>query len=201
MARGEVFISRKTIKTSEKVYASFTFSRAIHWVGQESLPSPFWSPGLKFDISALTNQALTLVWGTGETCVQNHTQLQNRKFIFFNHPPSRCPLLSPAPVCPLRCASVGSQFTLTLNDFALQRLRFSLTHLMALSHLNPVCGCYLERYEKQPQATSQPESQGWRGVCVYVVYVRRCINVWQERGTGHEVVGHAGAHKRENILG
>lgn len=65
---------------------------------------------------------------------------------------------------------MGSRLTLTLNDFAARRLRFNLTRLMVLPHLNPVCGRYLERYEKQPQATSQPVIQGWRGVykCVFV---------------------------------
>lgn len=43
-----------------------------------------------------------------------------------------------------------SQFTLMLNDFALQRLLFNLARLMVLPHLSSVCRCYLERYEKQP---------------------------------------------------
>lgn len=68
---------------------------------------------------------------------------------------------------PLQVAAVGSKFTLMLNDFALQQLRFNLARLMVLPHLSPVWVCYVERYEKQPQATSQPGSQGRRGGWVW----------------------------------
>lgn len=58
----------------------------------------------------------------------------------------------------LQCLPVprpmGRRFSLTLNDFALEWLLFSLARLMVAPRLSSLCRCYLERYEKQPLATS-----------------------------------------------